>query len=276
MTPIDHKERTRRRTTMVFRRFRDKNTALSRLYWTSEAGRHAIRTVLNGRPNGDLAVQALGVTFDSRHLRESVGEIIERLDERAGSERLHLLVICCANLESFLQDAIELWVAHLGHRSADYRLTAVGKALASPVVDRSTVPDMLEYVEQLLDVRFATHLTDWRRGYKLRCAAAHEAGVMSVETAKKLGGVGAGVGDWIKVSWDELKALMTAAHAIAESIDRKLSSAPLREFEVEWTLAQWKREKRLPPLDKVWTVMHELGVTIQRPRQRAIERWLYT
>lgn len=147
--------------------------------------------------------------------------------------------------------------------------------MASPVVDRSTVPDMIEYIEHLLGIKFGQDLTDWRRGYKLRCSAAHEGGQMSADTAKKLGVNQKTIGEWITISWDELKSLMNAAHNMADLIDAKIASGSLRAFEVEWTLAQWKREQTLPPKDKVWTILHGLGIKVQVPQQRLLEKQLY-
>jgi len=264
-----------RSTTLIFRLFRQKNAALSRQYWTSEAGRHSIRTALAGAKATDRAVEAMAVTFETRHLDDTVEDLLARLDEHAGTERLHLLVICSANLESFLQDAVALYVAQKGYCTTDRQLDVVGHAMASPVVDRSTVPDMLEYTEQLLGLNFGADLTKWRRAYKLRCSAAHEGGFMSADTAKKLGASRHVIGALINVSWDELKSFMVAAHSIANAIDKKIATGPLREFEVAWTLAQWKRDQTLPSREEVWNVLHELGIKVERPKKQAMEKWVY-
>lgn len=98
---------------------------------------------------------------------------------------------------------------------------------------------------------------------------------MSADTAKKLGASRHAIGALIKISWDELKGFMATAQSIADAIDKKIASSALREFEVEWTLARWKREKTLPPREKVWKVLHQLGIKVSKPRKRSIERWLY-
>ncbi len=98
---------------------------------------------------------------------------------------------------------------------------------------------------------------------------------MSADTAKKLGVKQKAIGDWITLSWDELKSLMIAAHRMADLIDAKIASGSLRAFEVEWTLARWKRDSVLPPKNEVWSILHGLGIKVQMPKQRLLEKWLY-
>lgn len=266
---------TKRRTTLAFRSFRKKNTVLSEIHWTSELGRHAARSLLAKSLPTAKAATEINAAFDPRHLGESVTEFTRRMDERAGTERLHLLVMCSANLESFLQDAVELFVADQGHRTKDFRLSLIGKQIAQPVIRSSTIPDMLEYTESLLDVKFGSARSSWKTAYKLRCAAAHEAGVLTAETRTKLGDNRRHVGDWIRLTWPDLKRFLESAYSIADAVDRRISTASLRSLEVEWLLARWKREETLPTRDRVWTAVHELGISVQRPRQKAIEAWLY-
>lgn len=263
--------KTKRRTTIAFRGFKKKTSVLSDMYWTSEAGRQAVRTLLALADPDAKAATELGVLFDARHLNETVREFLKLSDERAGSERLNLLVMCSANLESFLQDAIEIYVANLGHRNERCRLDVIGEQIAKPVVGRSSIPPMLKYVESLIGVRFGGDYNKWQRGYKLRCIAAHEAGLLSSENQKKLKTKKQHVGDWIRLSWEELKSYLESAYSIADRIDEAISSKSLLLLEVEWTLARWKREGSLPPRDQIWTAMNELGVSIGKEHRKEIE-----
>src|SRR5580692_9912072 len=98
------------RPTLAFQRFREKNTSLSSGYMTAELGREVMRSALHGKADAAQVTTELHASFDYRQLPETVGSFVAKLDERAGVERLHLLMICSANLESYLQEATKLYV----------------------------------------------------------------------------------------------------------------------------------------------------------------------
>lgn len=264
------------RSTLAFRRFNEKNTSLNRIYWTGELGRELIRRGPNGVNNDAQAIAVLGVNIEQKKLPETAGELTAVLDERAGVERLHLLIVCAANLESYLQEITKLHVAAIGHCNAPNSLSDVGKALARPVVNSSTLPDMIGYLESLLAISFDIHRQRWFRGFRLRCSAAHEGGVVTGSTLQKMPDIGLVLGSKIVLSWIDLKDYLHSAHEIAVRIDKRVSNGPVRILEAEWLLYEWQKAKILPPKKEVWTKVHALGVPkIPRNVQQRLEAALY-
>src|SRR5262249_37511144 len=161
-----------------------------------------------------------------------------RLEERAGVGRLHLLMVASANLESFLQDAVRLHIGALGHARAAFRLDAVGDAMARPVVGSSTVPDMLKYTEGLLGLDLSAHRERWREGYRLRCAAAHNGGVVTTRVQRELPTLELELGAQLVLDWPELLGFLRSADEAAASIDRRVASPEARALEARWLLEE--------------------------------------
>jgi hypothetical protein len=217
----------------------------------------ALRSRLVPAKQTDYAFDVISPNgFTRLMIPESVEELLANIDERTGIERLHWLSVCSANLESYLQDSIRLYVANLGYAKAPRKLSPVGDALAKPVINSSTVPDMIDYVQDLLDVDLAADLTKWKRAYKLRCAAVHNGGFVTPKVLKDIPDIRIPLGKRITMTWDDLKRYLEAADCIATCVDKKVSSINSRCTEVEWLLAEMKQNGKLPPKQKVWT---ELG-----------------
>jgi hypothetical protein len=142
--------------------------------------------MLAGKSPTASAVTEIGASFKRNLLPERIDDFINKSDERAGLNRLHLLVICSANLESYLQDAITLYVGGLGYAKGPRKLNDVGEAIAAPVIKSSTVPSMMKYIQELLCLTFGQHLTRWQKGYKLRCGAAHNGGIVTSKVLRDI------------------------------------------------------------------------------------------
>jgi hypothetical protein len=138
------------RSTYAFRQFRQKHGTLSKLYWTSQLGVEALRFRLSAAPGQEFAIDQLGSTVPRGLIPEDVATFLDNLDARQGIQRLHALVICAANLETYLKDAALLHLGSQGHAKAPYVLNKVGAATGQPILKSSTVPDMLAYAEELL------------------------------------------------------------------------------------------------------------------------------
>jgi hypothetical protein len=263
-------------STYAFRTFRAKHTSLSQLYWMSQLGAEAVARASAGQPPDGFVADAVGASFPRNMFPETCAEFLDRLEERAGVGRLHLLVIASANLESYLQDAARLYAGALGHGGRAFRLDAVGEALAAPVLRSSAMPEMLKYLERLLGLSFGAHLERWREGYKLRCAAAHTGGVVTTRTRRELPQLKLVVGERITLRWEELKGLLGAADDMATSIDRTIATPALRALEARWILEELKDDGALPPRARVWRALAEgYRITLPKPNRATVEAEVY-
>jgi hypothetical protein len=264
------------RSTLYFRRFREKHTALSQLHWTNELGRYAIRQALLGRNATDYAIDAMGTPFPRGMLPDTVDQMLNALDLRAGNERLNLLVIYAANLEAYLQDVVRLHVSALGHSTGPEVLTPIGKAIAHPVVNKSTLPTMIEYTGYLLDVNYGIHLDHWKIAYKLRCAAAHNGGVVTARTLKDIPSLKLQEGDRIRLSWQELMNYISSADEIASLTDMAVDVPKLHQMERDRVLKEWSEAKKVPPKKDVWKILNKMGLpAATRKEKDAIEKLYY-
>jgi hypothetical protein len=135
---------------------------------------------------------------------------------------------------------------------------------------------MIKYLESLLSIDFGVHRARWVKGYKLRCEAAHEGGVVTGSTLKVIPDLGIALDEKIVLSWPELKDYLYSAYEMAAEVDHKISKGPLRLLEVEWLLGAWKDAEMLPPKHEVWKKVHSLGCPkIPKSLQRKLERALY-
>jgi hypothetical protein len=245
-------------STLCFRQFRDKHTALSRLYWTYILGIDAIRQLLDSAPATAFAAEVVQASFKRGMLPETVHELVEHhLEERCGIERVHLLAVCSANLEAYLQEAAKLYVAGLGHVKGIGKLTAVGDALARPVLNSSTVPNMISYIQELLRLDLGHELGLWRNAYKLRCAAVHNGGFVTPRVLKEVPDIGLAIGARITVAWGTLKDFLNGADQVALKVDRVIASHEVRAIEVEWLLHDLRSVEGLPPPTKVWQMLSQ-------------------
>jgi hypothetical protein len=237
------------------------------LYWTYILGTDAIRQLLANAPATAFAAEVVQASFKRAMLPETVHELVEhRLEERCGIERVHLLAICSANLETYLQEVIRLYVAGLGHVKGIGKLTAVGDALARPVSNSSTVPNMISYLQELLGLDLSHELGLWRTAYKLRCAAVHNGGFVTPRVLKEVPDIGLAIGERLTVDWDTLRDFLNAADQVASKLDRMIATDEVRAIEVEWLLKDLKGVEGLPSPPRVWQMLSQRWGIEQIPR----------
>lgn len=240
-----------RPSTMLFRLFKRGLSELSEIHWFMELGRCAAisalgKGVADGRRD-DLAVELIPVDFDRSAFAESASEAIDLADQRAHRQRLYLLVVCAALLETFLQESVCLHVAANGESTADYELTSAGKDAAAGVLRCSDIPELIKCAERAFGLTLGgkeSAKERWTAGYKLRCSAAHEAGIVSAATRRKLGDTRIEVGHKLSLDWPTLKSYKEAAFEIAEAVDRKLATKAVLEYEQERQVFRWAKEDR--------------------------------
>lgn len=257
--------------TLAFKHFNDQHKVLSRLYWTAQAGRDLLAAKLHKEPADAAVTDGMPLTFAAKRLPERVGEFKNLLPQRAGIERLHLLVICSANLEAYLRAAIELHVGCQPSRRNASGLNRLGKSEVRCVRETTSVSKMLLGIETLLGVSFSD-LDYWRRGYKLRCAAAHDGGIVTPRTLSDLPGLGLAVGDRITLGWEELNDQWVCAWEIAARVDSRVSRPDSLRFEILALLRDWHREGSMPAGTQLWAQLHALGVTVATGDRAALLR----
>jgi len=205
-------------------------------------------------------------------LPDTCAELLSHLEERQAIQRLHLLVICSANLEAYVKDVTELLVGAMGHIDSEGDLTAVGKALARPILQSNTLTDILGYAEHLYQISLEPHLGNWKRAYKLRCAAAHNGGRVTPRTLREIPDIGLPLGAIITLDWPTLKQYLDGADEIAALIDRTAAKENVLSFELQCFVRDWKKIGLVPDRKAFWTELQRLGFGMpKKARRREIE-----
>lgn len=138
---------------------------------------------LNTKNPDAIATEEIDCSFEPKMHSQSVRDAIAWLPTFMERNRLHLLVIYTAFLETYLKDITFFYSASLGHiknihdKDIPIKLTKVGEALASPIIRSSTVPEMIKYASELFDINLGRNAVEWNKIYKVRCAAAHNGGI---------------------------------------------------------------------------------------------------
>ena len=104
-------------STLSFRKFRDKTNNLSRLYWTQQMATDCLLEQLNTKNPDAIATEEINCSFEPKMHSQSVRDAIAWLPTFMERNRLHLLVIYTAFLETYLKDITFFYSASLGHLS---------------------------------------------------------------------------------------------------------------------------------------------------------------
>lgn len=253
-------------TTLSFRKFREKTNSLSRLYWTQQLATDSLLEQLNGKDPNAIATEEIACSFEPRMHSKTVEETIDWLPVFMERNRLHLLVIYTAFLETYLKEITFFHVASLGYvtnladKSYPIKLTKMGEALASPILKSSTVPEMIKYASELFDISFGRNATEWNKIYKIRCAAAHNGGIATPKFLQGISGTPLALNpqeyENIGLTWDELRTAMKYADEIAALIDSKISNYDIRILETEQVIRELYKKGNLPVRTKLWQLLH--------------------
>lgn len=253
-------------TTLAFRNFREKTHDLSRVYWTQQMGADSLADQLNDKNAEDISAQVINSSFDFKMHFQKVSETLAWLPTYMERNRLHLLVIYTAFLETYLKEITFYHTASIGHISNindianPLKLTAVGAAMAQPIIRSSTVPDMIKYASEYYNIDFGVAAREWIKIYKVRCAAAHNGGIATPKFLKEISGQPLALRpqeyENIGLTWDELRTAMRHGDDIAAMIDFKVSSYEIKICETEDTLRELKAKKKLPPQKGLWELLY--------------------
>lgn len=265
-------------STLGFRRFRSKLGELSRLYWfhfiNSEAGVAHAKT-LN---QNEALVPQLTIEFPPSMFSLTASEYVAISDEIINRTRLYLLMVCSANLESYLHEVTFAYLASIGHAVNPTKLDEVGEALGNPILGFSSIPKPLAYAEKLFGVDLSPHRAEWNNFYKLRCAVAHSGGVMTARSKKELSSMkNIQLHGHIGISWGELSKAFKSADKIVAIIDEKLRGKEIKLAEILRELTFLKGENNFPNEADVWEFLHEnYGLTnIKQPFRKEIMLQIY-
>lgn len=235
-------------STISFRRFRSKNSELSRLYWfhslNSEIGLDKAQTLNQSQA---IAPQvAAGLT--AKMFTMTTAEYVAISEEMHNRMRLQLLLICSANLESYLNDIAFAYIASLGHAASPTKLNEIGEALGRPILEVASVPRPLAYAEKLFDVDLGALRTQWSHLYKLRCVVAHSGGVMTARSKRDLSQIPTPpLNKHLGLTWAELAKALGSAYKIVTKIDKKVRTREVKAAELRRELFLLKEANDLPP-----------------------------
>lgn len=272
--------------TLSFRKFRDKTHDLSKVYWLQQIGVDTTKSLLETKPPDAHTVKELECSFDFRMFPAKVQDTLSWLDTYMDRNRLYLLVVYTAFLESYLKDITFYYIAAKGlleepTKPAELlRLNPIGKAMGAPILDKSSVPAMLKFAGSLFGVNFGKNVQDWTKIYQLRCEVAHNGGIATPELLKRLNDLNLS-GDPYKyemlgLGWPELRSFMKSADEIAALIDSENTSDVILALEAEQMMREMAILNRLPNRNKLWEHMHNAySIKLKSAHKKRIEKIFY-
>jgi len=274
-------------TTRSFRKFREKTHDLSRIYWTQQMSADCMVEILTARNITEISSQILARSFDPKMHSQTVEETLNWVNPYMERNRLHLLVIYTAFLETYLKEITFFYIASLGYlanpheKTTELKLDRIGEAMASPILKSSTVPDMIKYASELFEVDFGANATEWIKIYKVRCAAAHNGGIATPKFLQNISGMPLTLNpkeyEHIGLTWDELRHAMKYGDNIAALIDSTISDYDIKLLEIEQIIREFAFKKKLPIHSNLWTVLHqEYGFSAaKRPEKNELFKKFY-
>lgn len=248
-------------STFAFREFRAGLTRLSRVYWTHQLGADLLEQAVRAHKGkaGSISAELGSVTKRMLHL--SAADMQAWLPECSSLSRVHMLVVCSAILEAYVNTAAFLHVAksHLvvPGSAGPIELTRVGDEIVRPIRGRSALSASLDYAPHLFGVNLGAHRGVWDVGYKIRCAIAHNGGVVDKKAQNNWPKPKPAIGEAIKLTWDQLRKYMDAADQIATTIDNVVASGFSRGLEGWQILRDLRDEQKCPPQTNVWKCLHD-------------------
>jgi hypothetical protein len=255
-------------STISFRRFRSKNSELSRLYWfhslNSEMGLDKAKSL-----NQSQAIATQVTTgFTAKMFTLTTTEYVAISDEMHNRMRLQLLLVCSANLESYLNDIAFAYIASQGHVASPTKLNEIGEALGRPILEVASVPKPLAYAEKLFDVDLGALRTQWNNLYKLRCVVAHSGGVMTARSKRELSQIATPpLNAHLGLTWAELAKALDSAYQIVTKIDKKVRTQEVKAAELQRELFLLKEVNGLPPEKKINTFLfNQYGIKSARKK----------
>jgi hypothetical protein len=271
----------------AFRKFRLKTNQISKIYWLQQLGLNLIEEKLKSLKPNDLFIENMPIAhFDAKMYPYNVTETSEDCKVFMDRNRLYLLVIYTAFLESYLKEITIFYLAASGYianpdeKSDSIRLNPIGKALGAPILDRSSVPEMIKYAAQLFEIDFGKDADEWSKIYKIRCEVAHNGGVATPNFLKQMSGFAfendPKASEMFGISWEELRKIMRISDEIAAKIDSKINFNKMSDWEIDQIFRELFVFKKLPPKKEVWHFIFEnYGLKTNNHKKMELERRYY-
>lgn len=249
-------------------------------------GADCLKQLLKTKSPKDFSVKELNCSFEYRMYPATVEDTLSWLPTYMDRNRLYLLVVYTAFLESYLKEITFFYIASQGYLSNPdstsevLKLNSVGKALGAPILEKSTVPNLIKYASNLFDIDFGKNAEDWIKLYQLRCEVAHNGGYATPNLLKQISGMKLKLNpkeyEMLGLTWDELRSSMKSADDIAALIDSKIACYSIQLLETEQVLRELKLLKRLPKQQELWSHIHDnYGLRVKRPHKIRLERMFY-
>ncbi|MFZ1794872.1 MAG: hypothetical protein WAU96_15745, partial [Anaerolineae bacterium] len=134
-------------STLAFKRFRSKHYELSKIYWTHQLGIDCIKNQLQYARPEKFITEILPASFKKGKFPMKHDEMLKWTDDYLARARLHLLVVCAANLESYLKSATNLFILGKGYskyvktkEGERLKINKVGEAIGAPILKRDSLP----------------------------------------------------------------------------------------------------------------------------------------
>lgn len=226
--------------TYIYRCFKEEFSLLSRLHWffaySSKLASDEISKITPTRGTNFIKDVFPLKDFENERLHITAKDFIASTDEYVAHLRMLLLVKGVASLEEFIHRYIQYFVIHLGYVGQKYnKINKIGEAVAKPALV-SNLSNCLKYVQELTGCKFGTDMGKVNEAYQIRCAAAHNGGIIDHETANKLPKYKARIGNRIELDWNELHDYLKSIHAVAIKLEVSLPINNVRAIEVNWLL----------------------------------------
>lgn len=174
--------------------------------------------------------------MDGKRLSIPTGQFVGMETDAMAHLRAILLVKGIASLEDYIHRYCSYYAIYKGcvGKKAN-KLSDVGQALIAPAM-KSSLDPVLKYVSSLMGLDFGKFLGVVAEAYQIRCAVAHNGGVVDPETAQKLPKLKKRLGERILLTWDDLQAYLNGIDSIACQIDQVIPEKKLNGIEVRWLI----------------------------------------
>ena len=226
--------------TYNYRCFKLEFSSLSRLYWCVEySTKLANQQISNTAESltGKYLNEILPLSdFDNGKLHITASEFMRESETHISHLRLLLVVKACALLEEYLHRQAHYYAIHLGYVGKKFNeLNEVGKTMIKPTLV-SNLHESLKYFQHLATLNFGSLMLTIKEAYEIRCAVAHNGGIVDHETARRLPKFNKIIGQRIQINWSELNIYLKAIHDVATKMDECLPVGRIRSIEVNWLL----------------------------------------
>lgn len=226
--------------TYIYRRFKEEFSLLGRTHWYLEYSAKSTSQQIAASANlstDKFVDEMLPLPdFDNHRLHITPNEFIAQADAHIAHLRLLLVVNVCAVLEEYLHRYTHYYAIHMGHVDIKFnRVTEEGcKKIKNVLV--SNLQSSLTRFQQLTDCNVTDQIQIINEAYQIRCAVAHNGGIVDREVSQKLPKYKEMIGKRICLSWQELNVYLMAIYDVATQVDECLPVNQIRSIEVNWLL----------------------------------------